>query len=380
MQNENLSELLRERVRKAIAEGSPLLILGGGSKSFYGRTAVGEVLDMAGHSGIIAYEPTELVLTARTGTALSTIESVLDGQGQMLAFEPPHFGLATLGGTVACGLSGPRRAYAGSVRDSVLGVKLINGKGEILSFGGQVMKNVAGFDLSRLMVGALGTLGVLLEVSLKLVPKPEVEETRCFDMGADAALTAMSLWSGQAWPLSAACHDGERVYIRLSGAESAIRASAKQLGGERLPDGCAFWAGLREQNLPFFRQMDNSQASLLDANLAVPSLPREAGAAAIAESLWRISLPPAAPMLSLQGACFIDWGGALRWLKTDADAAAVFALAQQTGGHASLFRSIDRSGLVFQPLPDPLKALHIRLKKAFDPLGIFNPGRLYQEW
>ncbi|MFZ4700797.1 MAG: glycolate oxidase subunit GlcE [Candidatus Methylumidiphilus sp.] len=354
MQNQDLSELLRERVLKAAADGTPLLIQGSGSKSFYGRGITGEMVDLAGHTGIVAYEPTELVLTARAGTPLVAVESALMEKSQMLAFEPPHFGPhATLGGMAACGLSGPRRPYAGSVRDSVLGVKIINGNGEILSFGGQVMKNVAGFDVSRLMVGALGTLGILLDVSLKVLPKPETEETLCFDMTAEDALAAMNRWSGLNWPLSAACHDGERVYIRLSGAEAAIKASAKKLGGERLAEGNQFWASLREQTLPFFQD----------------DLP-----------LWRLSLPPATPQMTLFGPSFMDWGGALRWVKTDFPAEALFAEALKAGGHATVFRSADRIGEVFQPLAEPLKALHIQLKKAFDPKGIFNPGRLYQEW
>ncbi len=388
MQNEDLSEPLRERVLKAIVDGSPLLIKGGGSKSFYGRHAVGEVLDLAGHSGIVAYEPTELVLTARAGTPLSSVEAALAGQGQMLAFEPPHFGPnATLGGTVACGLSGPRRPYAGSVRDSVLGVKLINGKGEILRFGGQVMKNVAGFDLSRLMAGALGTLGVLLDASLKVIPKPEAEETLCFEMTAKKALTAMNRWSSQAWPLSAACHDGMLVYVRLSGAEAAIRASARQLGGERFPAGDEFWAGLREQNLAFFQDMDNCGSKATQNTLSLrerarvgENESRSTFAAFFSMPLWRISLPPASPELPIRGSCFIDWGGALRWVKTDATAESVFAEAKNALGHATLFRPCNGGFTTFQPLPDRLKALHIQLKKAFDPKGIFNPARMYEEW
>ena len=354
MQNENLSEYLCERVIKALADGSALIIPGGGSKSFYGRQSSGEILDISEQTGILAYEPTELVLTARAGTSLSTIEAALVEKGQMLAFEPPNFGdNATLGGMVACGLSGPRRAFAGSVRDAVLGVKLLNGKAEIVSFGGQVMKNVAGFDLSRLMVGALGTLGVLLEISLKVLPKPEAEASLCFDMTADEALAAMNRWAGQHWPLSAVCYDEKRVIIRLSGSESAIATSQQKLGGESLPDAQAFWASLREQTHPFFQDSQN---------------------------LWRLSLPPATPHLNLFGPCFMDWGGALHWVKTELPAEAIFAEAQQLGGHASLFRSASIKDQVFQPLPEPLKSLHIRLKHSFDPKGIFNPGRLYQEW
>ena len=354
MQANDLSDWIAEQVRQAKTAGTPLALQGGGSKRFYGRASFGKPLDLSGHAGILAYEPTELVLTARAGTSLAEVETLLAERGQMLAFEPPHFGPnATLGGMVACGLSGPRRPFAGSVRDNVLGVKIINGKGEILQFGGQVMKNVAGFDLSRLMVGALGTLGVLLEVSLKVLPRPEAEETLGFDLSAAEALVAMNRWAGQAWPLSAAAHDGERAYLRLSGAESAVKASMNQLGGERWPEAGQFWAGVCEQRLAFFQDD---------------------------RPLWRLSLPPASPQPPLPGACFIDWGGALRWLKTDAPAASIFAQASLANGHATLFHTADTPDQIFQPLPEALKALHIRLKQAFDPDGLFNPGRLYRDW
>lgn len=354
MLNQDRSEALREKVLSAATDGTPLNIIGGGSKSFYGHPTLGETLAIAGHSGIIAYEPTELVLTARTGTALAELETALNEKGQLFAFEPPHFGVeSTLGGMVASGLSGPRRPYAGSVRDSVLGIKMINGKGEILSFGGQVMKNVAGFDLSRLMVGALGTLGVLLEVSFKVLPRPETEETLVFAMTEDDALAAMNTWFGQTWPLSAACYFEGRAYLRLSGAEAAVSSSAKKIGGERLPKGDGFWADLRDHKLPFFQE---------------------------AKTVWRLSAPPASAMPKLRGDSLIDWGGALRWLNTEEPAETVFAEARLATGHATLFRSDYRSGSIFQPLPESLKALHIQLKKAFDPKGIFNPGRMYREW
>ena len=354
MQDQDLSEALREQVLAALAGGAPLSIVGGGSKTFYGRKQRGEALNVSAHSGIVGYEPTELVLSARAGTPLTVIEAALAEQGQMLAFEPPHFGpSATLGGTVACGLSGPRRPYAGSVRDFVLGIKLLNGKGEILSFGGKVMKNVAGFDLSRLMVGSLGTLGVILEVSLKVLPRPESEATLVFEMTAERALATVSRWSAQSWPLSAASHDGRHLYLRLSGAEAAVRASGQRLGGDPMPEGEGFWEELREHRLAFF---------------------------AGGRNLWRFSLAPATPHPNLPGDWFTDWGGALRWLSSDAPAADVFEAARAAGGHATMFRSAAPGGQVFQPLPDRLKQLHLDLKRAFDPAGIFNPGRMYEEW
>jgi len=348
------SQDLQERVLQAISRATPLNIQGGSSKSFYGRPATGEPISVIPHRGIIEYEPTELVITARAGTALAEIETALAEKGQMFAFEPPHFGAAaTLGGTIASGLAGPRRPYAGSVRDTVLGVKLINGRGEILSFGGQVIKNVAGFDVSRLQAGALGTLGLLLEISIRVMPRPESEQTLVFELEVGAALTAMNRWAGQHWPLSGACHHEGRLYLRLSGAEAALKASREKLGGEILPDNGRFWEELKEQRLDFFDDRT---------------------------PLWRLSLPPASPQPNLPGDYLIDWGGALRWLKTDAPAETLFQLAQKAGGHASLFRHGERLGPIFQALPEGLKALHIKLKQAFDPHGIFNPSRMYEAW
>jgi glycolate oxidase FAD binding subunit len=350
----DLSEELRQRVLDACAAGQALGIIGGGSKSFYGRRVSTAPLNLSGHRGMLSHEPTELVFTARAGTPLTEIEAALAEHGQMLPFEPPHYGPdATLGGAVASGLSGPRRPYTGAVRDFVLGCKLLNGKGEILSFGGRVMKNVAGFDVSRLMAGALGTLGVLLEVSMKVLPKPECEATFTFDLTAEAGLEALNRWALQSWPLSAACHDGRRWYVRFSGADCTIQAAQHRLGGEPLADAERFWADLREQRLGFFAGEGN---------------------------LWRLSLVPASPMPNLPGVWFTDWGGALRWLKTEAPVESVFLAARSLGGHATLFRAHDPTNQVFQPLPPSLKALHLNLKRAFDPKGIFNPGRMYEEW
>ena len=350
----DVSALLRERVLAAIAGKTPVNIMGSGSKAFYGRPVQGEPLTVANHRGIISYEPTELVMTARCGTRLADIELALAKRGQMLAFEPPHFGPnATLGGAVATGLSGSRRPYAGAVRDVVLGAKLLNGHGEILKFGGEVMKNVAGFDVSRLMVGALGTLGVVLDVSMKVLPRPEADTTLIFPMTADTALVQMNRWAGQNWPLSAACFDGEVVRIRLSGAKAAIAAAQHKLGGDALPDDEAalFWADVREQRLGFFQSET---------------------------PLWRLSLASATAQPNLSGAWFIDWCGALRWLKTDQPAETIFQTAQGLGGHACRFRS--SLGGEFQPLSTGLEKLHRNIKRAFDPHGIFNVGRLYAGW
>lgn len=350
----NLSQALQEQVITAAAEGKRLNITAGNSKSFLGRPAEGEALDLSTHSGIVSYEPKELVITALSGTPLAEIEAALAGQGQMLPFDPPHFGpAATLGGTIACGLSGPRRPYCGSARDFVLGVRLLNGRGEILRFGGEVMKNVAGYDLSRLMTGAMGTLGVMLDISLKVLPIPAREITLVSSNAPQAALARFSEWSGKPLPLSGAVCDGERSYIRLSGAASAVDAARQTLGGELMEDGDGFWREkIREQGHAFFQG---------------------------GEPLWRISVPSSTPDGTFPGKNLIDWGGALRWVKTDRPPAELFATAARVGGHATLFRGGERQGLVYQPLPPMLMNIHSRLKQAFDPQRLFNPGRMYAE-
>ncbi|MFL6647200.1 MAG: glycolate oxidase subunit GlcE [Sulfurifustaceae bacterium] len=341
-------------VVRAAARENPLQIVGSGSKSFYGRAARGQPLRVADHRGILAHEPTELVLTARAGTPLREIEATLAESNQMLGFEPPYFAdTATLGGTIACGFSGPRRPYAGSARDFVLGTRIINGKGEILSFGGQVMKNVAGYDVSRLMVGALGTLGVLLDVSLKVLPRPEHEITLTFTLQTPRAIERMNTWAAAPLPLSAACHWKDTLYLRLAGSEEALRAARTKLGGDEHPNGTTFWRALREHQLDFFAD-DNS--------------------------LWRLSVPPASAPLPLAGSWLIDWGGAQRWLKTSARATDVWEAAARAGGHATLFRGGDRAGEVFHPLARPLAQLHSRLKRALDPATVLNPGRYSTAW
>jgi len=345
---------LAATVREAAVQHALLCIRGGGSKDFYGGPLRGETLSVAAYRGIIDYEPSELVITARAGTPLAEIETALRDKGQMLAFEPPHFGPhSTLGGCIAAGLSGPRRAYAGSVRDTVLGVRMVDGKGDDLHFGGQVMKNVAGFDVSRVLAGSLGTLGVLLEVSLKVLPLPTAEATLRFEHTAADAIAAMNTWAGKPLPLSAtAWHDG-RLQVRLSGAAAAVSAAIVSLGGERLDDASAqrYWQDIREQSAAFFTS---------------------------AQTLWRLSLKPTTPPLDLPGTQLIEWNGALRWLATNATAGAVRAAAESGGGHATLFRGGDKSVGVFHPLPSALMAIERKLKLTFDPAGIFNPGRLYE--
>jgi FAD/FMN-containing dehydrogenase len=311
-------------------------------------------------SGIASYEPTELVVTARAGTRLSDLESALEQHGQCLPFEPPRFAAGgTLGGMVAAGLSGPARASVGSVRDHVLGVTLLNGRGEILTFGGQVTKNVAGYDVSRLMAGSLGILGVICEVSLKVLPVSVATATLRFDWGETRALEQLHTWAAQPLPINATAWHADRLHVRLAGASAAVAAACERLGGERLEAALSkdWWERVRDQSDEFF--------SLDEASLAR------------GESLWRLSVPAITEALKLPGEQFIEWNGAQRWWKTTAHTTMVRAAAAGAGGHATLIRGADRSHGVFAPLSDVLMRVHHRLKQAFDPARIFNPGRLY---
>jgi glycolate oxidase FAD binding subunit len=358
--NDPALQVLIDRVASAVAAGVQLCIRGGGSKDFYGEAPQGEPLDTRGLEGISSYEPSELVVTARCGTSLAALEATLAEQGQCLAFEPPHFGSSTtVGGMVACGLSGPARAAAGSLRDHLLGVTLLNGRNEVLSFGGQVMKNVAGYDVSRVMAGSMGTLGVILEASLKVVPIAPATATLRFQMEQTEALSRLNHWAGQALPLNASAWCDGVLVIRLRGATAAVNAARTGLGGEPLDPqlGAAFWDGLRNHTDEFFRHA----AAQVDAGAA----------------LWRLSVPQTAAALDLAGEQLIEWGGAQRWLLTRASAGAVRDAAERTGGHATLFRCHDKSAGAFAPLRAPLDRIHRDLKKSFDPSGLFNPGRLY---
>lgn len=340
-------------MQAAASNRTSLRIRGHGSKDFYGQQLQGDILDLSGYSGIVDYEPTELVITARAGTPISDIEAALAAAGQVLAFEPPRFGGAgTIGGAIAAGLSGPRRAYAGSARDFVLGVQALDGRGDKLSFGGQVIKNVAGFDVSRLMTGALGTLGVLLEVSLKTLPKPAGEATLRLALNEERAIRTMNEWAAQPLPLSATCYHDGLVTVRLSGAQSAVRAGWQKLGGQLVDDAELFWTGLRDQSGDFFR----------------------------AAKLWRLSLPSTTAPLDLPAPQLIEWGGAQRWLSGEIDALELRAKAAALGGHATLFRAADKSAGVFHPLALEIAVIQQRLKAALDPHGIFNRGRMYLKW
>jgi glycolate oxidase FAD binding subunit len=331
-----------------------LCVRGGGTKDFYGNEPRGEPLDMRSHAGIVSYEPSELVVSARCGTLLAELENAIAEKSQILAFEPPRFGAgATIGGCVAAGLSGPRRASAGALRDYVLGVRVVDGRGRVLSFGGQVMKNVAGYDVSRLMAGSLGTLGAILEVSLKLLPAPRAERTQRLELGEARAIDALNRWAGRALPLSASAWQEGVLALRFSGAETAVTSAANEVGGELLPpvQAAAFWEGIRDQSDAFFSG----------------DLP-----------IWRFAVPTTTPPLGLPGASLIEWGGAQRWLRSSADSQALREAARNANGHATLFRSPRRDADTFAtPTPGVLE-LHRSLKAVFDPVGILNPGRMYR--
>ncbi|MGV7208529.1 glycolate oxidase subunit GlcE [Oxalobacteraceae bacterium A2-2] len=347
-----IAEQFRERIQAASATGRALRLRGGGTKDWHGQALNGEVLDTGDYRGVVSYEPTELVVTARCGTPLDEIEALLAQHRQMLAFEPPRYGPgSTVGGVVASGLSGPRRASAGAVRDFVLGAVLMDGRGEALRFGGQVMKNVAGYDVARLLAGSLGTLGLILEVSLKVLPMPVRETTLRFELGEIEALERLNLWAGQPLPISASCWRHGVLTVRLSGAEAALAAARARLGGEQVPEGAAFWQALRDQTHDYFSG---------------------------AQALWRLSVPPNASAIVLRGEQLIEWGGAQRWLRTDdGHAQDIRRTTAAVGGHATLFRGGDKGLGVFHPMQPGLLAIQRRLQLSFDPAGIFNPGRMY---
>ena len=337
-------------VKQAGEQNNPLYISAGGSKrDFAGRHCDAMPLDVSSHRGIVDYQPAELVLTARAGTPVVEVVETLAQEQQMLAFEPPLFaGKATLGGTLACNLSGPARPWSGSIRDMLLGVQLVNGKAEVLNFGGRVMKNVAGYDVSRLQAGALGTLGIISEISLKVMPQPEYSLTLVYEMSAEDALATMNQRATESRPLNAAFWAAGQLYLRIAGAASAVSHTAILWGGEQHSEPDSLWAQLREMSLPFF---------------------------AGDEPLWRLSLGSTTPLAPGFGDTLIDWGGAQRWLRGEQDLAAL--QASTAGGHASLIRGGDRNGELRVQPGGAGQRLHQRLKHSFDPLGIINPGRLY---
>ncbi len=372
---------LTDQIRAALVAHTPLRIRGQGSKDFYGEPPHGELLDTRSLCGITSYEPTELVVTARAGTPLSDLEAALAEKGQCLAFEPPRFGAAggTCGGMVAAGLSGPARASTGGVRDYVLGLQLLNGRAEHLTFGGQVMKNVAGYDVTRLMVGSLGTLGVLTGISLKVLPVAPAEVTLVFEVAQAAALAQLHRWGGQPLPLNASCWvrddtaagSPELLFVRLRGAAAAVASAASKmlqdLPGQQLDNAQAGadWTACRDQRLPFFTQAKAAVSEPL--------------------ALWRLSLPQTAPVLDLPWAQLVEWHGGQRWLWAPASALqALRQAASAAAGTAAIFIAASAEGMGatgrFDPLNPELRAIHQRLKAEFDPAGLFNPGRMYPDF
>jgi glycolate oxidase FAD binding subunit len=345
-------EQFRQQILAAAAEKRALRVRGGGSRDFYGVEFNGKTLETRPYTSVVEYEPTELVITARAGTRLSEIEATLSAGGQMLAFEPPYFGAnATIGGAIASGFSGPRRAYTGSARDFVLGVRILNGAGEDLRFGGQVMKNVAGFDVSRLMTGSFGTLGLILEVSLKILPLPALETTLQFECDEATAIGKMNRWAAEPLPLSATCYVDGVLSVRLSGAQSAVAAAQKKMGGDAIANGKKFWCSVRDHEHAFFS--GNGK-------------------------LWRLSIKPTTTPLAL-GPQLIEWNGSLRWVLSTAEPAFIHAAAQAAGGHATLFRGNDQQ-IDIQQLAPAMLALHRRVKHALDPNSVFGPRRISTEF
>ncbi|MGF6446878.1 glycolate oxidase subunit GlcE [Paraburkholderia youngii] len=342
------SERLVAEVGQALARGTPLGIRGGNSKGFLGRPVRGTPIDTRSHRGVVSYDPTELVITARAGTPLIELNATLDAAGQMLPCEPPGFNsAATVGGMMAAGISGPRRPWAGSVRDFVLGCRFITGRAKHLRFGGEVMKNVAGYDVSRLLAGSLGCLGLVTEVSLKVLPKPRASASLMLELNADEALRELSAWRRAVLPISAACHVDGRLHVRLEGGVGSVASAVDRIGGSELSP--EYWNDLREHRLAFFAD------------------PRP---------LWRLSLPNATPLFDLPGDALLDWGGAQRWLKSEAPAEIIRQIARAAGGHAVSFSPWVHAE-PFTPLSPALLRFHQQLKQRLDPCGLFNPGRMY---
>jgi len=348
--NHDDSARLQEQVQIALANGTPLSIQGGNSKAFLGRPVDAPELDTRKHTGVVQYDPTELVITVRAGTPLHQLNATLAAQGQHLPPEAPDFnGRATVGGMVASALAGPRRPWVGSVRDYVLGCRVINGKGQHLRFGGQVMKNVAGYDVSRLMAGSLGCLGLITEVSLKVLPLPRASHSLALELDAESALNLLTRCRRDDLPVRGAFYHDRYLYIRLEGGDATVAAARSRLGGDETPPD--LWQQLREQRLGFF-----------DSKLP----------------LWRVSVPWQTPLTPLPGSTLIDWAGAQRWLLSNAPAHQIRTIAASMGGHATCHTpGVDDSP--FQPLPTVLMRIHQRLKAQTDPGNVFNPGRMYAQ-
>ncbi len=358
--NNDLSKALQAQVKKAIEDKQPLFIHGGKSKLFYGKKVGGSPLDISQHTGIVNYEPTELCITVRAGTLLSEVETLLEEHQQILPFEAPHyFGMngegdnTTIGGAISAGISGPRRAYTGSIRDAILGVEIINGEGEIVRFGGQVMKNVAGYDLSRLMVRSQGTLGAILSVSIKLLPKPSHNGTFIVECDQAQAIEYCQHLRIQQLPVTATTWYNDHLSIRLSASENILENCKQKIKNAEINDDDSFWADIRDHRHHFFGRSE--------------------------KPLWRFSLPPTSKVISrFDNEQLIEWGGAQRWIHSNAPANIIHSIAQSRKGYATLFKSNIPDANHFPALDPALLVLHKSLKRKMDPHGIFNPNRMYQ--
>lgn len=352
------TDTIQKQIHAARRSQKALRIEGNNSKPFIGHATDGEIISSQSHTGILSYDASELVIKVRSGTTLNEINAALAENKQRLPFEPPDFsGHATIGGTIACNISGPARAYKGAARDYLLGASIINGKAEVLEFGGQVMKNVAGYDASRLMAGAYGTLGFILDVSIKVLPTNHTEITVAIEQPVNDAIETINRFAGINLPINASCYVNDTLYIRLSSSEqntlAACERICQQSGASVIDDSPSFWQSVREQQHDFFNN---------DSPLA------------------RVSVPATTTDLELAGEQFIEWGGALRWLKSDTDIEQLRDSVKKIGGHVTAYKNYPDSVDYFQPLEPGIKTLHQRLKKAFDPNGILNPGRMYKEF
>ncbi len=354
MLNQDRTDQLVDHVRDALSTKTPINIVGGNSKHFLGRSQPADSLSTIEHSGIVSYEPTELVVTVRSGTSMQSLNALLRDNGQMLPFEPPVLDTGTIGGVLACALSGPARPFAGAARDYVLGMRVINGQAQALRFGGEVMKNVAGYDAARLQVGAYGTLGVLLETSMKVLPLPEAQITVQQELSQANDTTAIVEFMRQPLPISAAAIINKTLYIRLSGSESAVNAAAKTIGGNRLDEDVLFWQSLREQSHAFFKDT---------------------------RPLWRISVPEFTGTLDIEGDWLLDWAGSQRYLKSDVSAAEIYAVALDASGHATCYSPelLPADTPLFQPLNGAMQRIQARVRDSFDANRLFNRGRFHPE-
>ena len=356
----DISKQLVDQVQSAIADKQPVSIQGGNTKAHLGRASVkpSNLISIRKHSGIVEYSPAELIMTARAGTTLAEIDDELERNNQIFAAGPRRFeGKATIGGSLASNQSGNARPWLGSFRDHVLGIKLINGKGEHLKFGGQVLKNVAGYDVSRLQAGAMGTLGVITEVSFKVLPKPAKMVTLSKVLDIFEATTLMNQLSGTAKPITGSAWFNRKLYIRLEGAVQAVDACEKRWisdwGMKSMDKHAAnrFWQHLREHELSFFKDLD--------------------------KPLWRFSVNAAStPLLPLEEWLF-NWSGSQRWLRGDFSLEELTQLAKEQHGEVQLYSGGDRSQDVATENNPVVKTLISNVKRSLDPDSIFNPGRLY---